>query len=515
VVLKFVCFVGLFVLCGLLWHDHQQNALIEKEGNADSISRRYSILSMDTPPLLTADIVLDVHINNEQQNRLVLCAVLGNLTLPEYSRGYPCGGNASMVVAFRNSTDGTSKDLHATVDIRISHRGSQQLRVTAENHNMLTSASFTYRILLSPTSLRRDLQKNAGLLLNLTSLVTNFASNISFSATIFFKALLSDISVCVNLNDLSVRLLEYLASGSCTIRNILNQGTSFVLHISTFIASVSIYVSSLCSSGINYIVGGMGLGFLLKYTYSLSSFPSKVWVYVGTNTVCSSGGFVARLKRALRATQVGGTGQLGDLLMWVYQHAYDIYDEGHGIILLIAGIIVISFIIFSEGKREVDSRHYGSDPRFWSWHGVWISTLAHIDQYHLLHNIVALIFIGGDLHAMLLCNFLTFILLYCLSTIASSYASWRYRHHIYCTKCVIVYSLGASGAISGLQGAMFALGSGARGEIIRNIVVHIGTDFIRGFVDEKAAKVDVMAHVGGLLSGAIIGTFFSRIGLAA
>jgi rhomboid protease GluP len=111
--------------------------------------------------------------------------------------------------------------------------------------------------------------------------------------------------------------------------------------------------------------------------------------------------------------------------------------------------------------------------------------------YHLGFNMLALHSLGSPIERLLgKSKFLIifFISLLCGSLASSFFLSWD------------GYSIGASGAVFGLFGAMLALGR-RYGADVRGTVTIIALNFVIGF---SIGGVDWHAHLGGLIGGLVI-----------
>jgi rhomboid protease GluP len=136
------------------------------------------------------------------------------------------------------------------------------------------------------------------------------------------------------------------------------------------------------------------------------------------------------------------------------------------------------------------------------WWRLFTSMFMHIGLVHLLFNMYALFLIGAAyLEPML--GIRTFIMAYlCTGILATLTSIWWHGTNN-------VVSAGASGAIFGLYGVFLALLSTslipakARKDMLTGIGIFVGYNLLYGLKD----GVDNAAHVGGLLSGLVIGYF--------
>jgi membrane associated rhomboid family serine protease len=124
------------------------------------------------------------------------------------------------------------------------------------------------------------------------------------------------------------------------------------------------------------------------------------------------------------------------------------------------------------------------------WHRLFTVALTHAGLLHLGFNMYSLMVLGNPLEAAF--GTRKVLIVFFVSLLTGSLAS-SYFASIYS------YSVGASGAIFGLFGAMAIVGKKI-GADIRSIVVIIGINFVFGFA---IGGVDWRAHLGGLIGGAV------------
>lgn len=124
------------------------------------------------------------------------------------------------------------------------------------------------------------------------------------------------------------------------------------------------------------------------------------------------------------------------------------------------------------------------------WYRLFTVALTHAGLLHIGFNMYALMVLGNPLEAAFGSRKLLIVFFISLFTgsLASSYFASVYS-----------YSVGASGAVFGLFGAMVIVGSKI-GADIRSIVVIIGINFFIGFA---MGGVDWRAHLGGLIGGVV------------
>jgi membrane associated rhomboid family serine protease len=122
------------------------------------------------------------------------------------------------------------------------------------------------------------------------------------------------------------------------------------------------------------------------------------------------------------------------------------------------------------------------------WYRLVTVALTHGGLLHLGFNMYALLVLGNPIEEAYGKN--KFLIVFFASLIAGSLTS-AYFASIYSA------SVGASGAVFGLFGAMVVVGKRI-GADIRSIVVIIGLNFVIGFA---LGGVDWRAHLGGLIGG--------------
>ena len=124
------------------------------------------------------------------------------------------------------------------------------------------------------------------------------------------------------------------------------------------------------------------------------------------------------------------------------------------------------------------------------WYRLFTVALVHAGLLHLGFNMYALMILGNPLEAAFGKNKILIIFFFSLLTgsLTSAYFA-----------TAASYSVGASGAVFGLFGALAIVGKRI-GTDVRSIYVIIGINFAIGFV---LGGVDWKAHLGGLIGGLI------------
>jgi membrane associated rhomboid family serine protease len=124
------------------------------------------------------------------------------------------------------------------------------------------------------------------------------------------------------------------------------------------------------------------------------------------------------------------------------------------------------------------------------WYRLITVALTHAGLLHLGFNMYALMILGNPLEAAFGKN--KILIIFFSSLLTGSLASAYFAS-------ASSYSVGASGAIFGLFGAMVIVGN-TIGADVRSIYVIIGINFAIGFA---LGGVDWKAHLGGLIGGVI------------
>lgn len=134
------------------------------------------------------------------------------------------------------------------------------------------------------------------------------------------------------------------------------------------------------------------------------------------------------------------------------------------------------------------------------WWRLLTSCFLHIGIFHLLMNMYALLYIGLLLEPHL--GKTKFISAYLLTGLAASVTSLAWHE--------LTISAGASGAIFGMYGVFLAMlttnliEKSARKALLTSIVVFVAYNLLNGM----KGGIDNAAHLGGLLSGMVIGYAF-------
>jgi membrane associated rhomboid family serine protease len=177
------------------------------------------------------------------------------------------------------------------------------------------------------------------------------------------------------------------------------------------------------------------------------------------------------------------------------------------------GITVACFVLqylygFSSSIRDFAMIGYAFSPESGGVIGVAAgeyyrlitAAFMHGGILHIMFNMWVLFALGPMLESVL--GRARFLALYLLSALGGSVASYAFGE-------ANIPSVGASGAIFGLMGAVLVVGKRLRQDVT-NVLVLIGINIAIGFV---VPNIDWRAHLGGLITGVIVGAVFAYLPL--
>ena len=167
----------------------------------------------------------------------------------------------------------------------------------------------------------------------------------------------------------------------------------------------------------------------------------------------------------------------------------------------LVGLSAIAFVLaWSSGLRSA-SDSFGMWPVGIALDGQWYrmvtAVFLHASLLHIGFNMLVLVMIGPTLERVL--GHLRFVVLYLLAGIGGSVASYLFSDPR-------VVSVGASGAIFGLMGALVVAGRRLRYDVTQ-VLVLIGINVAIGFL--PGGGIDWRAHLGGLVTGAAVAAVFA------
>ncbi len=163
------------------------------------------------------------------------------------------------------------------------------------------------------------------------------------------------------------------------------------------------------------------------------------------------------------------------------------------------GINVAVFLLqFSVGINAV-AGDYGMWPVGVAVHGEWwrlvTAAFLHGSFLHIAFNMYVLFALGPTLERIL--GHGRYVVLYLMAALGGGVASYAFSE-------VNTVSVGASGAIFGLMGALVVAGRRLRYDVTQ-VLVLLGINVVIGFI---APGVDWRAHLGGLVTGAAVAAVF-------
>ena len=173
------------------------------------------------------------------------------------------------------------------------------------------------------------------------------------------------------------------------------------------------------------------------------------------------------------------------------------------VLMVIGGVNPITPSVESLIQWGGNLRSLTLDGQLWR---LLTSTFLHIGIFHLILNIYALLYIGDLVEKEIGRN--RYLLIYLLTGIFASIASVSFNEN--------VVSVGASGAIFGIYGLFLAMLVTKQVQIekeyqkslLNSVLIFVGYNLFFGFT---RGGVDNAGHVGGLISGLLIGFMYSPL----
>jgi membrane associated rhomboid family serine protease len=148
---------------------------------------------------------------------------------------------------------------------------------------------------------------------------------------------------------------------------------------------------------------------------------------------------------------------------------------------------------YGEATCNAAGKNWGPGVADGAWWQVVTSLFSHVEVWHIGFNMLALYFLGPILENVL--GRARFLAVYLVSGIAGSAA-------VMLLSSPHGQTLGASGAIFGLMGALAVVALKVRGQL-QTILMWIGLNLVFTFT---MGGISWQGHVGGLVGGALIGT---------
>lgn len=125
------------------------------------------------------------------------------------------------------------------------------------------------------------------------------------------------------------------------------------------------------------------------------------------------------------------------------------------------------------------------------WYRLVTAAFLHGSWLHIAFNMLVLFTVGPTLERVL--GHGRFVILYVFAAVGGAVASYAFSD-------LRTVSVGASGAIFGLMGALVVAGRRMRYDVTQ-VLVLLGINVVIGFL---APGVDWRAHLGGLVTGAVV-----------
>jgi rhomboid protease GluP len=136
-----------------------------------------------------------------------------------------------------------------------------------------------------------------------------------------------------------------------------------------------------------------------------------------------------------------------------------------------------------------------SDVRDGEWYRLFTSNFLHADVFHILVNMYSLFSVGPGVFFIF--KPAGFAIIYILSGIAGSLFSFLFNNSL------SRGSLGASGAIMGLLGALLSAAIlNGRTDLVNTILINVAIIALYGFL---IPQIDNWGHLGGFITGLVLG----------
>ncbi|HLX66486.1 MAG TPA: rhomboid family intramembrane serine protease [Puia sp.] len=162
----------------------------------------------------------------------------------------------------------------------------------------------------------------------------------------------------------------------------------------------------------------------------------------------------------------------------------------------------LGFLDFNAGDLVSWGANYGPDIADGQWWRLLTSMFLHGGIMHLLLNMYGLLFVGLFLEPVL--GKWRFALYYLATGLLAAIASLKIHPDS--------VGVGASGAIFGMYGVFLAslvsgvFPPGMKKAFLFSTIIFVGVNLVMGL----SGNIDNAAHIGGLISGFLIGFFFAR-----
>jgi membrane associated rhomboid family serine protease len=183
----------------------------------------------------------------------------------------------------------------------------------------------------------------------------------------------------------------------------------------------------------------------------------------------------------------------GDVLSDLISDLWVLVDSGHRVVFV---VVVANLVLFLPLLAQLDRVSFSRLASL-SLRRALSSAFAHADVFHLIFNMAALAIVGPRVHVLLGCNNVLWAVVYTASALGGCLAFAALSP---AGRSVV----GASGAISGLDAAVVALGPTVRMPdglsateyFVVHFIVQAGVDFV-----VSRGRIAVAAHLGGAVTG--------------
>jgi rhomboid protease GluP len=175
---------------------------------------------------------------------------------------------------------------------------------------------------------------------------------------------------------------------------------------------------------------------------------------------------------------------------------------GNVLVFLAMVIAGLGFMDFNAGDLLSWGANYGPDTANGQWWRLLTAIFVHAGFMHLLLNMYGLLFVGLFLEPVL--GGWQFAIYYLATGLLASLASLKIHPDL--------VGVGASGAIFGMYGVFLAclltgvFPPGMKKAFLLSTLIFVGANLAMGL----SGNIDNAAHIGGLVSGFLIGFFFSQ-----
>ncbi len=170
---------------------------------------------------------------------------------------------------------------------------------------------------------------------------------------------------------------------------------------------------------------------------------------------------------------------------------------------VLLAINLVAFALMAIVGQDVVAANYGMQPLYIAANQEWFRLLSsaflHWGLLHLGFNMLVLFLIGPTLERIF--GHSRYAVLYLMSALGGSVASYVFSS-------VTTTSVGASGAVFGLLGALIVAGRRLRYDL-RQVLILLAINLVIGFL--PGSNIDWRAHLGGLLVGALIAAVFTYL----